>query len=202
MKELTRLTHTLFLCSGGARAVAFAGVESGVGCSWILVRIAQLLAEAAAGSVCVVDANFRSPVLHSYFRSGNLSGLSDTIINPDPVRKSVQALGAGLHLLSAGSAIGRTESLLASSAFRSRVEELRASFDYVLFDTPPLVESSDALAVASKLDGLAMVVAAGSTNRETALRVTKEAAADNVRMLGVVLNKRTYPVPGSIYRKL
>jgi Mrp family chromosome partitioning ATPase len=201
-RELTRLSHTLFLCSGAARLVAFSAVESGAGCSWVLVRIAHLLAEASAGSVCVVDANFQSPMLHTYLHASNSVGLSDALLDPEPIRNYVQRLGGGLGLLSTGSVIARAEPLLASSAFRARVDELRASFDHVLFDTPPLAESSDALVVASKLDGLAMVVEAGSTKRETAMKVAKDAAANNVRMLGVVLNKRTYPVPDAIYRRL
>lgn len=201
-RELTRLTHTLFLSSGGSRAVAFSGVQSGAGCSWVLVRIAQLLADAGAGSVCVVDANFRTPMLHTYLHADNISGLSNALVDPHPVCKYARRLGGGLHLLSTGSVISKAASLLASSAFRGRVEELCASFSFVLFDTPPLAVSSDALAVASKLDGLAMVVEANSTNRETALKAAKDAAADNVHMLGVVLNKRTYPIPEAIYKKL
>jgi non-specific protein-tyrosine kinase len=141
-------------------------------------------------------------MLHTYLHTSNSVGLSDALIDADPLRHYVQRLGGGLGLLSSGSLMARAEPLLASSAFRARVEELRASFDHVLFDTPPLADSSDALAVASKLDGLAMVVEAGSTKRETALKAAKDAAANNVRMLGVVLNKRTYPVPDAIYRRL
>jgi Mrp family chromosome partitioning ATPase len=58
------------------------------------------------------------------------------------------------------------------------------------------------LAIASTIDGLAMVVEADATNRETAFKAAKDAAAANVRMLGVVLNKRTYPIPEAIYSKL
>lgn len=201
-RELTRLTHTLFLCSGAARMVAFSAVEPGGGCSWVSVRIAQLLAEASAGSVCIVDANFYSPMLHTYLHTGNSVGLSDALVDTDPIRKYVQRLGGGLGLLSTGSVIAKAEPLLASSAFRARVEELRTTFDHVLFDTPPLAVSSDALVVASKLDGLAMVVEAGSTKRETAMKAAKDAAANNVRMLGLVLNKRRYPVPKAIYKRL
>jgi protein-tyrosine kinase len=201
-QELTRLTHMLFLNSGGSRVVAFSGVEPGAGCSWIVVRIAQLLAEAGAGSVCVVDANFRSPMLHTYLDADDSRGLSDALVDPHPISEYVQRLGGVLHLLSSGSVVSKAESLLASSAFRGRVEQLRAYFDFVLFDTPALSVSSDALAIASTIDGLAMVVEADSTNRETALKAAKDAATANVRMLGVVLNKRSYPIPEAIYSKL
>jgi capsular exopolysaccharide synthesis family protein len=201
-RELTRLAQTLFLSSAGFRAVAFAGVEAGAGCSWIVVRVAELLASAGAGCVCIVDANFSNPTLHTYLDAGNGRGLSDALVEAQPLSSYVQRIGSGLHLLSAGSLASQSSSLLASSAFRSGVEELRGCYEFLLFDAPPLAVSSDALAVASKLDGLAMVVEANSTNRETALKAARDASADKVRMLGLILNKRTYPIPESIYKKL
>lgn len=203
-QQLTKLTHTLFLRSGGSHVAAFSGVETGAGCSWILVRVAELLADAHAGSVCVVDANFRDPMLHKYLGIGNRCGLSDALVRPHPVCEYVSRLGHGqLHLLTSGSMImNNAEPLLASSAFRICADELRAAFDFVLFDTPALAESSASLVVASRTDGLAMVVEADSTNREATLRATKDAVTANVSILGVVLNKRSYPIPEMIYKKL
>jgi len=201
-QELIRLTHTLFLGSAGARVVAFSGVEPGAGCSWMLVRIADLLADADAGSVCIVDTDFQNPTLHLYLGADNNCGLSDALVERQPLRDCVQRFGERLHVLSSGSVGPKAEILLASSAFRLLTEELRAVFDFVLFDTPPMATSSDALVVAGRTEGLAMVVEADSTNRETALKAARHAAAANVRVLGVVLNKRTYPIPEAIYKKL
>jgi len=201
-QELTRLTHTLFLGSGGSRVVVFSGVEAGAGCSWTLVRVAELLANADAGTVCVVDANLGAPKLHTYLGASNRFGLSDALASSRPICDYVQQFSGGLHLLGSGSMAARAESMLGSSAFRLRMDELRASFDFVLFDTPPLAASYDALVVASRSDGLAMVVEANTTNRDTAFKAAKDATLANVRMLGVVLNKRTYPIPDTLYRKL
>jgi capsular exopolysaccharide synthesis family protein len=201
-QELTKLIHRLFLSPDGSRAVAFSGVQAGAGCSWMLVRTAQLLAEADAGSVCIVDADLRNPMLYRYLSVANRPGLSDALVASHPFSEYVTPLGGQLHLLSSGSMIPKVESLLSSSAFRLRVDELRASFDFVLFDTPPLATSSDALAVASRTDGLALVVEASSTNREMALKAVKDADAAGVRMLGAVLNKRTFPIPEAIFTKL
>lgn len=201
-QELIRLTHTLFLSSGDTRVVAFSGVEPGAGCSWMLVRIAELLADADAGSVCIVDTDFHDPMLSEYFGVSSKCGLSDALVGPQPIQECVHRFGERLYLLSSGSGGPKAEILLASSAFRLRVDELRAIFDFVLFDTPPLATSSDALVVASRTDGLAMVVEADSTNRETALKAARHVAAANIRLLGAVLNKRTYPIPEAIYKKL
>lgn len=201
-QELIRLIHTVFLRPGGSRIVAFSGVQPGVGCSWLLLRAAALLAAADSGSVCVVDTNMRSPSLHIYLNARNRFGLSNALVDSLPACESVLHISRHLHLLTSGSMVSRAEPLLASSAFRTCVEELRATFDYVLFDTPPLATSSDALLVASATDGLAMVVEADSTNRDTALKAARGAIAAKTLILGVVLNKRTYPIPRSIYKKL
>ena len=201
--ELTRLVQSMFLRPGGLRAVAFAGVEPGAGCSWLLVRIAELLGDANAGTVCVVDANLRSPALHTSVGADHGYGLSDALMGTDPIESYVQRLGSGrLRLLSSGSTGEKAEPLLASTAFQRRVDELRAKFDYVIFDTPAVSMRSDALAVASRVDGLALVVEANSTRREAARKALQYAAAANVRMLGVILNQRTYPMPEALYNRL
>lgn len=201
-QELIRLIHMVFLRPGGSKVVAFSGVEPGVGCSWLLVRASALLAAADSGSVCVVDANLHTPALHTYLNARNRYGLSDALVDSHPVCGSVQHISRNFHLLSSGSAASRAEPLLASSAFRACIDELRTAFDYVLLDTPPMATSSDALIIASALDGLAMVVEAHSTNCDAALKAARGAVAANTRILGAVLNKRTYPIPKAIYKKL
>lgn len=198
-QELTRLTHTVFLRPGGSRIVALSGAEPGVGCSWVTARIGELLASANAGSVCLVDANLSTPTLHHSFNVSNTRGLSEALLGSSAIKSQIQRLGGGLHLLSAGHSGEKAESLLASTAFRTCVEELRTEFDFILFDTPALAYTADGLAVAGRSEGLVLVVEAGQTNRETALRAAKNAAAAHVHVLGLVLNKRTYPVPSAIY---
>lgn len=199
-QELNRLIQALFLRQGGSRLVAFSAVQSGAGCSWLVARIAELLENAGVGTVCVVDANFSSPVLHGS-HTDNGFGLSDALLGVNPIGAYVQAIGDHLYLLSSGSMCTKAEPLLASTAFRARVEELRAKFDYVLFDTPPLDSRSDALAVGGRTDGLALVVEADSTHRETARKAVRDVTAANVRILGLLLNKRTYPIPEALYKK-
>jgi len=201
-QELAKLVYRLFLGSNNLRAIAFSGVQAGVGCSWIVARLAQLVAEADAGSVCIVDTDLRDPVLHKYFSVSNGPGLSDALVDTRPIGEFVKHFDGPLHLLTGGSAISKGDPLLSSSTFRLRMDELRASFDFLLFDTPPLGESADALLVGRKTDGLTLIVEANSTNREAALKTVRDAATANVRVLGTVLNKRTFPIPEAIYKRL
>ena len=67
--EIFKLVQRVFLVPGGekSRLVVVSGMEPGNGCSWICARMAEVLAAQVSASVCVVDANLRSPGLHREF---------------------------------------------------------------------------------------------------------------------------------------
>ena len=85
---------------------------------------------------------------------------------------------------------------------KDRVNELRKEFDYVLIDAPPLNEYSDAIALGQISDGLVLVLEANATRRESALRIAETLRATQIRVLGAVLNKRTFPIPEGLYNRL
>ena len=79
---------------------------------------------------------------------------------------------------------------------------MRKEFDFVLIDAPPLTRYSDAIGLAQMTDGLVLVLEANSTRREAALQVAENLRAANIRILGAVLNKRTFPIPETLYNRL
>ena len=63
-EETLKLVQSVFLLQGTStnhRAVVFAAIDSGSGCSRVCVNAAQMLAANISGSVCLVDGNFRTP---------------------------------------------------------------------------------------------------------------------------------------------
>lgn len=205
-EETVKMVQRVFLMPGpGApRAVVFSGVEHGDGCSWICSSAATALVGQAPGSVCVVDANLRRPSLHRYFGMENRVGLCEAVVQPGPIRNFAQQVaGSGeLWLLPCGSATSDPHAVLHSEGFRARVTELRAEFDNVLFDAPPVNLYADAIALGQLTDGIIMVLQSNTTRREAARRAKESFEAANVRLLGAVLNKRTFPVPQAFYGKL
>ena len=203
-EECLKLVLSVFLLNGTPhRTVLFAGVDSGSGCSRICVGAALTLANNASGSVCLVDANFRTPSLPDSFGTSNHYGLSDALRKEGPVRHFAKSLQPrNLWLLSCGSAASESTSLLNSEQMKSRIHELREEFDYVLVDAPPLGTYADAVALGQLVDGVVLVLEAHSTKREAALRVAENLRAANVKILGAVLNKRTFPIPESLYQLL
>jgi Mrp family chromosome partitioning ATPase len=108
-----------------------------------------------------------------------------------------------LWLMSCGSLAGQGgQTLVASKALGARISELRAAFDYLVIDAPPLSLCGDAATLGQAAEGVALVIAESDTRKERARHAVQELAKANVRVLGAVLNKRTFPIPQKIYDRL
>ena len=87
-------------------------------------------------------------------------------------------------------------------ALRARVQELRTQFGHVLISAPPMSLFAHAAMVGQLADGVVLIIEANSTRRKATKRLIEQLTAANVRVPGVVLNNRTFPIPEAVYRKL
>ena len=204
-EEVLRLIQQVFRANGSVeppRVVVFSAVGQGDGCTWVSVNASVALAAQNAGSVCVVDANLHTPSLHRQFGIENQQGLSDALNQSDSIRNYVQQVaGSNLWVLPAGSA-GTSHVQLNFETLRVRLAELRSEFETVLIDAPPASLYSDAVQLGRLADGVVLVLQGNTTRREAALKVKESFETANVRLLGAVLNKRTFPIPQKVYRRL
>ena len=202
-EQVKKLVQRLFLAPSACKAVVFAGVESGNGCSWITAHCTEFLARHTSASVCVVDANLRSPALHQYFQIANHHGLSDAVLSGGPLENYLHQLSLpNLWLLSCGSHAGNRPLVLGSESLRSCIAQLRAQFGYVLIDAPAANACSDVIALGHAADGVALVLQGSSTRREAVKKAVQDLENAKVRVLGAVMNKRTFPVPSFLYKRL
>lgn len=203
-EEVSRLIHMVFHAPGQERgAVVFAAITSGSGCSWICAATAEMLARSMSKTVCLIDANFRTPCLPQVFGATNHYGLSDALRAERPVRDFVKCLQpSNVWLLSCGSAPESSVSLLGSEKMAALVSELRQEFDFVLVDAPPVGTYADTLGMGQLGDGLVLILEAHVTRREVAARVAERLRESKINILGTVLNKVTFPIPDSLYRRL
>ena len=204
-EESLKLVQSVFHSGrdGSPRVVVFAGIDSGSGCSGVCAHTAETLAGHKLGTVCLVDANLRSPALPDFFGVSNHFGLTDALRQQGDIRGfSKQVREENLWLLSSGSLAGESTGLLNGDVMKERVAELRKEFDFVLIDAPALNTYADGVALAELADGVILVLEANSTRREAASKVTETLRSAQIKILGAVLNKRTYPIPESLYRRL
>src|SRR5256714_654729 len=82
------------------------------------------------------------------------------------------------------------------------IDALRVSFDNLLIDCRSLKDSADAAVLASSVDGVVVVVNAGESRRDETFNAQRTIKTAGGNFLGFVMNKRKYPVPEWLYRRL
>lgn len=204
LEEEAKLVQRLFLSGPEApRTVVFCGAEFGYAPSWICARAGEVLAAQVTGPVCTVDANFRVPHVHQCLEVESPLGLTDAMLDVGPVQNFIQQTrSSNLWLLPCGSQVSELGTLLRPDRLKARMADLRAQFDYVLISAQPVHLAVDAVVLSQTSDGVVLVLEANSSRREVAQQVKLTLEAAGVKLLGAVLNNRTFPIPDVVYRKL
>jgi Mrp family chromosome partitioning ATPase len=202
---LLALALRLFLsadsdANSSPRQVVFCGVDQPDGTSKLCASLGRILASQVASQVCVVDANVRAPVVHRFFNLQWTEGEVPPQSNTEP--QLLQQVANNLWLISSHSAAqiyGVTASL---EQVRSQIRDLSPHFAHMVINAPPAGLYNDAGLLGQRTDGVVLVLEANSTRRAAARKAKQALEAANVRVLGTVLNNRTFPIPEKIYRLL
>ncbi len=204
-EEVLKLLQRTFLSGapGAPRRIVFAAVSHGNGCSWVCARAAEALAAHVEGNVCVIEANELAPSIHRYFGVSTSSSFADAMVQQGPVHNFARPIrGTNLWLMSGRAVPSDLTGVVSSEHLKIRFNELCSEFSYVLVDAPPVNESVESLVFGCMADGVVLVLEAHATHREAARRAKESLEAANVKLLGAVLNKRTFPIPGALYRRI
>lgn len=166
--------------------VTSAGV--GEGKSTTLANLAVVSAQAGR-RVILVDADLRRPTLHQVFGLDNEQGLTTAMMDESALASPpLQAAGVqGLSVLTSGPLPPNPADLMGSRRMEEVIAALAEQADQVLFDTPPVVAVTDAAVLATKVDGVLLVISAGKTRREYARTAVQRLEQINARLVGTVL---------------
>lgn len=203
--QLSRLVQRIFqpgVAEPRIRSVLFSAFGPAGASARLCAAVADTLASQTSRSVCLVDANLRSPSLHAPFGVDSSPGLSDLLVDGHDLHGCLKALARSLWLLPGGTCGADTLAQLTAERVGPRVLELLASFDYVLMDTSSAGMHGEATLLGPLLDGVLLVAEANATRREAAKRTTEDLQAAGATILGAVLTNRTFPIPERIYRML
>jgi Mrp family chromosome partitioning ATPase len=179
--------------------VTFLGANPGEGTSTIAAGVAQAASEQLGRQVAFIDIDSR----------GAQAGADGATLADVMTRRVTleQALTASqrtpnLHfgrLTREGVPVAR---VISDPACPETFARLRDTFDVVLFDAPPFSSSGDGLLVGSRTDGVVLVVEAGATRWQVARSIRDRVTSQGGVLVGVVLNKRKFYIPGKIYSRL
>jgi capsular exopolysaccharide synthesis family protein len=169
------------------------------GKSTILANLAVALAQADK-KVILVDCDLRRPSQHELFGLSKDSGLTTMVVDEKAMRNPpLQETGiAGLSLLASGPLPPNPSEVVASRRIEEIIAALKERADIVLFDAPPLIAVTDATVLASKVDGVLLVISAGRTRREHAQKAKALLGRVNAHLVGAVLNNVKLDI--SLYR--
>jgi capsular exopolysaccharide synthesis family protein len=206
--EMVRALRTNIFLSADGREIETLLITSPSVRTGKTLTVAQLgLAIAASGRrVVMVDADLRKPALHEFFELPNLLGLSELLAGDAPLGgfdwpRGVQETGVeNLYLLPGGKPPLDPGWLLASPRATEVFDVLREWADVILIDSPPVLATPDAAVLSSAADGMILVVSAGTTSRDEALR-SKECLTrrDSTKLLGVAFNRVKVEGPSTCY---
>lgn len=188
---------------GDLKAILFVGTNHGVGSSTTAVNFATALAKDCRNRVLLMDVNLRTPSLHDVFHLEPDCGLSDIPTNEEHPEQSLKKVNHGdLFVMTCGGSDAGPINLFESASFCRFLKLMRAQFDYVILDGPPTPSFSETRVLCSKVDGVILVLHAGKTRRQVALRAKQVIEEAGGRVLGVVLNRRKFYIPAWIYKRL
>jgi capsular exopolysaccharide synthesis family protein len=184
-----------------SRALLLTSSIEGEGTTEIAMGLGLTLAGAMGRSTALIDCNVRNPEIHSRFGVDDVGldeylkgrlGMEDALLNTLIPNLYVMPLGAGLTSLS----------MVRKEKLGEFIAEMKNRFEYILLDSSPVGMNPETTVFCELVDAVVMVVRHGSTRREVVRRSKETIERAGGKILGVVLNKRKFPIPEFLYRRL
>ena len=185
--ELNNLTHK-------PKLVGVAGFSESAGTSTLAAGLAASLSETEDGKVLLVDVNLGPEEVHPFFKGKPAYSLT-AALKP---QTEIASASENLYLATVGSSTTGGIAQVGLKKFFDMMPNMKASdFDYIIFDMPPLHQTSPTWGMAAFMDKLLLVVEAEKNNRDVIKRSYRKLVAerDNV---SVVVNKTRSYVPKSL----
>jgi capsular exopolysaccharide synthesis family protein len=167
----------------------------------VIANLAVIMAQGGNRTI-LADCDLRRPVLHEIFGADNSRGITTMMLDesamsePPAQRTEIE----NLRLLPSGPLPPNPADLLGSRRMDVVISRLVESADIVLLNAPPVIAVTDAALLGSKVDGVLLVISAGSTRRDHAERAKEMLDKVNARIVGTVLdNAPADALVGSYY---
>ncbi len=182
-------TNLLALNPDGApRALAISSSIKGEGKSVTAANLAIVLVELPDTRALLIDADLRQPSVAGLFGRKPRPGLTDLLLDGLPLDRVIQpTVGPNLSILPGGRDVRNPSELLGSPRIGDLVNALKAEYNYLLFDTPPVLPFADASVLGTRMDGTLMVVRLDKTPRDQVEKSLETLRAARNNILGCFL---------------
>ncbi len=186
--RVLRMNMELSKKLSGGNTLCFTSGGAGEGKSLTLFNLALICAQTGK-KVLVIDSDMRRPTQHKMFKVANKTGLADILLGKAGVDDVIlRDVLPNEDFLPSGKLPSTAHGVLNARHLRDILAVVKSRYDYIFFDSPPIMGVSDALILSSEVDGVLLVVQHRSYPRAVSGRA--KAMVENVggNLLGVVLN--------------
>lgn len=169
------------------------------GATTVALGLATTLAKDRDSRVLLVEANLRSPAIDRALAAETGVGLIDFLQGRQPVESVVTRVDAtNFSVVSAGRITNGAAQSIDFDLLGEMFARLRPEYDFVVIDSPPVNQYADASVLASKVDGVILVIEADRTPVAEAEAAKRQLERVGARILGVVLNRKRSYIPAFI----
>lgn len=170
--------NTIVVVSAGA----------GEGKSTTTINLATVFAQ-AGNRVLVVDSDLRRPTLHKLFKVTNNLGLTNYLLKQNTLLELVQTTPVpGLDFMASGRLPNSSMGILGSAQMKAMITELKQRYDFIFFDSPPILGVSDASVLASEVDLVMQVIQYRRYPQPMTIRAKQMIEKVGGNFIGLVLN--------------
>jgi capsular exopolysaccharide synthesis family protein len=169
------------------RRVLLVSAHHGEGRTCVTLNLAAALARARK-RVLVVDSDLQRPSVSRLLGIDSEVGLAEAVAhNLQPDEAVMRVLPADFHVLPTRGQVENSSELLASPSFGRLIANMELLYDFILFDSAPLLASADASLLGLHSDAIVMVVKPGNTSTSDMARAIAQINEDS--FFGVVMNR-------------
>jgi succinoglycan biosynthesis transport protein ExoP len=170
--------NTITIVSGGA----------GEGKSTTLFNLAVVFAQ-NGNRVLIIDSDLRRPSMHKFLKVSNTQGLTDVLLGQKKLEEVIQTSSLKtLDFLPSGKLPSSSMGILSSQQMKDLIGEVKRRYDFVFFDSPPIMGVSDAVVLASEVDISLQVIQYRKYPQAMTLRAKQMVAKVGGYLVGIVLN--------------
>jgi capsular exopolysaccharide synthesis family protein len=196
--EFRRLLHSVngAVASDKTSAIMVTSALLSEGKSTIVSFLAITAARQKRYRTLLIDCDLRRPSLHHLFAVDRENGVSEVLAENYKPRDVIKRTAEpNLDLITAGKAVDQPTDIFDAAAIQQMIRDVAVYYEFVLVDCAPLLPVSDPMLLAQAMDGVIMVVKAGSTQREIARRAATLLKSNDINFLGVVVNNADNVLP-------
>ena len=173
---------------------------SGDGATFCALALATNMAKNKSIRVCLIDANFYSPMITKLFGINSRHGLVEGLLEGHALSKYQNNISFNFSVIGAGSTSSRNQLGYYTHSAKKQIAELKSTFDYIVIDSGSALRGNEALVFGSFADETLLVASSGITRKGMLQAAVSKLQSSGTKITGVIFNQVKEVLPSFIYR--